>query len=138
MLDYSVDSFVICIDLMGRYVHDDLDRLDCLRSQVRRSAENVARWTQLPGHPMFAHHFEKIMNWMLEKGRADKDASFTALALARALVKATERSQQQPIEPLIPTLLSRFPEIVWPLIGQAIVLDRKGAWRFEHPLGGIV
>lgn len=135
MLDYSVDSFVVCIHLMGMYVHDDLDRLDCLRSQVRRSAKNVTRWAQLPGYPMFAHHFEKIMNWILEKGRADKDASFTALALARALVKATERSQQRPIEPLIPTLLSRFPEIVWPLIGQAIVSDRREAWRFEHLLG---
>ena len=135
MLDYSVDSFVVCIDLMGMYVRDALGRLEFLRSQVRRSAENVTRWAQLPGYPMFAYHFEKIMNWILEKGRADEDASFTALTLARALVKATERSQQRPIEPLIPTLLSRFPEIVWPLIGQAIVSDRRGAWRFEHILG---
>ena len=135
MLDYSVDSFVVCIDLMGKYVHDASGRLEFLRSQVRRSAENVTRWAQLPGYTMFAYHFEKIMNWILEKGRADEDASFTALTLTRALVKATERSQQRPIEPLIPTLLSRFPEIVWPLIGQAIVSDGKGAWRFEHLLG---
>ena len=28
-----------------------------------------------------------------------------------------------------------FPEVVWPLLGQAIVSDRKKAWRFELLLG---
>ena len=84
---------------------------------------------------MVDYHFEELMKWMLAKGRSDDEARVTALALARALVHATERNNRRLIEPLIPTLLSSFPEIVWPLIGQAIVSDTNGAWRFEHVLG---
>ena len=55
--------------------------------------------------------------------------------LARRLVTAVERDDQRLLEPVVPILLADFPEIVWPLIGQAIVSDRKNSWRFEHLLG---
>ena len=36
----------------------------------------------------------------------------------------------------MPALLAKFPEVVWPLIGQAIIVaDPQYAWRFEHVLG---
>ena len=39
------------------------------------------------------------------------------------------------MKPVIPMLLSSFPEIAWPLIGRAIVSDRQRAWRLGHVLG---
>lgn len=135
MLDHSAEAFVVGVELIGMYAYDALARLNGLRSQVRKAAENISRWEPLQGRTMVNHHFEQIMKWMLDKGRQDDDARATAFALANALVNVKERNDERVIEPVIPILLSGFPEISWPLIGQSIVSDRKRAWRFEHLLG---
>ena len=36
---------------------------------------------------------------------------------------------------MVPKLLSGFPEIVWPLIGHAILSDKTRLWHFEQLLG---
>ena len=64
---------------------------------------------------------------MLEQGRKDGDARATAFALAKALVNIEGHRGGRFLRPVIPKLLSGFPEIVWPLIGQAIVSDRQRA-----------
>lgn len=138
MLDHSMEAFAVAVSLMGMYVHGALDRLDDLRPQILKSAENIARWEQPPRETMVTYHFETIMKWMLERGRQDRDACTTALALARALVKIAKQHHGRLLEPMIPILLSDFPEITWPLIGQAIVSDQEQAWHFEPVLKGLV
>ena len=135
MLDHSAEAYVVGVELMGMYVFGETERLDNLRAQVRKAAENFSRWEPLLGRTTANHHFEKIMKWMLSKGRQDDDARATAFALSKALVKVVDWNNQRIIEPMTPMLLSDFPEISWPLIGQAIVSDRKRAWRLEHILG---
>ncbi len=135
MLDHSAEAFGVGMDLMGMYAHGAPGRLDKLRPQIRKSAENPSRWALSRRAPMAIHHFEKIMSWMLEKGRQDQDACATALALARALVHITKGDNEQFVKPVLPLLLSGFPEIVWPLVGQAIVSDQTRAWHFEYILG---
>jgi hypothetical protein len=76
-----------------------------------------------------------MMNWILAKGRDDPDAGGIAIALTKQIVGGIESTGDNLIKPLLPSLLSGFPEIVWPLLGQAIVSDRKKAWHFEHALG---
>ena len=135
MLDHSAEAFGVGMDLMGMYAHGVPEKLDKLRPQIRKSAENLSRRELSQSATMAFHHFEQIMSWMLEKGRQDQDACTTALALARALVNFTEGDNEQFVEPVLPLLLSGFPEIVWPLIGQAIVSDQTRAWHFEYILG---
>ena len=136
MLDHDAESFGIAIELMGMYAYDAPEKFDDLRSQIRRSVENVTRWRQSwSGHMDADHHFQQLMEWMLGKGRGDCDARATALALARALVNVEDDDGERFITPVIPMLLSSFPEIAWPLIGQAIVSDRQRAWHLEHVLG---
>ena len=89
------------------------------------------------GHQAAEYHFEKITTWLLDKGRGDPDARSTAFALARALVDVDGYLQTRVIEPVVPKLLSDFPEIVWPLVGQAIVSDPQHAWRFQVLLGNV-
>ncbi len=137
MLDHSAEAYVVGIELVGMYVHGKIERLDNLRPQVRKAAENLSRWEPLQGRTTLNHHFEKIMKWMLKKGRQDDDARATAFALSKALVNIVDWNNERIIEPVIPMLLSDFPEVTWPLIGQAIVSDRKRAWRFEHLLGDL-
>ena len=57
-------------------------------------------------------------------------------AYARSDPFEKRRALMDFIEPVIPMLLSGFPEIVWPLIGQAIVSDRQQEWRLAHVLRG--
>ena len=73
---------------------------------------------------------------MLEQGREDGDARATALAMAKALVNVEGHRGGRFLKPVIPKLLSGFPEIVWPLIGQAIVSGRQRARRLAHVLRG--
>jgi len=42
---------------------------------------------------------------------------------------------EDPIKRLLPKLLPEFLEVVWPLLGHAIVSDPRNAWRFEFLLG---
>ena len=136
LLGYSAGAFAIALDLMGMYAHGDLDKFEGLRPQLRKSAESVMRWKGSPPYPMAVHHFEQLMARMLERGRSDAEARATALHLAMAVVHADYDEQDWFAEPVVALLLSEFPEIAWPLIGQAIVSEPQRAWRMENVLGG--
>jgi len=135
MLDHGGEAFEVAMDLIGSFTRGKSDKLESLRPQIRKSVENLTRWKQSRGQQMAAHYFGQIVNWMLGKGREDSDARSTALALAKALVNIEDHSGERFMKPVIPMLLSSFPEIAWPLIGQAIVSDRQRAWRLGHVLG---
>lgn len=135
MLDHGGEAFEVAMDLIGSFARGKSDKLESLRPQIRKSVENLTRWKQSRGQQMAAHYFGQIVNWMLGKGREDSDARSTALALAKALVNIEDHSGERFMKPVIPMLLSSFPEIAWPLIGQAIVSDRHRAWRLGHVLG---
>lgn len=122
-------------DLMGMYVHSDMGRLEHLRPQLRLAAD-----TALAGqtNTMNDHHFTELMKWLLKKGRDDADARAVALSLTRQLIDRVDEgslSDERRIKPLLPLLLREFPEIVWPLIGNAITSNPRASWRFEHALG---
>ena len=72
---------------------------------------------------------------MLDKGRQDPDATATALALARTLANVREFDDDRLIKPVLSKLLSNFPEVAWPLIGQAVVSDSQKAERLAFVLG---
>jgi len=134
---FSMDdqAYTVALDLLGMYVHNDYGRLDKLKPQVRKMAEVAFRKSRSSGSQLDTHHFQEIMKWILDKGRADPDASAAALSLVKEVAKDISIKNEDFIKPLIPRLLSNFPEIVWPVISQAIASDRKLSWRFEHLLG---
>jgi hypothetical protein len=84
---------------------------------------------------MEAHHFSEMMKWLLAKGPGDSDARTVATVVAKRLAADPDGHGADLIKPLMPKLLADFAEIVWPIIGQAIVSDRSKAWRIEHALG---
>ncbi len=127
--------YSVGLDLMGMYVHGRAPRLDELRPQLRLAAQFAGQRPNRHGSQMDAHHFKEMMNWILAKGREDPDARAIAIALTKQLMDDFENTGADLIKPLLPMLLGGFPEIVWPLLGQAIVSDRKSAWKFEQVLG---
>ena len=137
LLVHSAEGFAVAVELMGMYAHGMPEKLDGFRQQIRTAAANATRWDTPQGHQTAQYHFEKIATWLLSKGRDDRDAASTALALARALVEIDGYSQTRIVNPVVPKLLSTFPEIAWPLVGQAIVSDPKHAWRLQHLLGNL-
>ena len=126
LIDHSEAAFSEAVQMIDTYVYGDTHRLEDLRPQIRRIAERVARWDRISHVDMLCGCFETIMNWMLRKGREDRDACATALALGRAIVAINGRDQSDLLTPVVPLLLSGFPEIVWPLVGQALVSDASG------------
>ena len=133
MLDHGAEAFEVAMGLMESCARGTPGKIGGFRPQIRKSVENLTGWEQLRKQQGAALDFEMIV-WMLEQGREDGDARATALALAKALVNVEDDSGEHFMEPVIPMLLSGFPEIAWPLIGQAIVSDRQRARRLAHVL----
>ena len=136
MLDHGAEAFAVAMGLMESCVRGTRGKIAGFRPQIRKSVENFTRWKQLRKQQGAAADFELIVHWMLEQGRGDRDARATALALAKTLVNDEDDCGEDLIEPMIPTLLSDFPEIAWQLIGQAIVSDQQQAWRLARVLRG--
>lgn len=122
-------------DLIGMYTHGRPERLEQLRPQIRLAAASAPIEQS---NTMNDHHFIELMTWVLNHGRGDEDAGAVALTLARQFVAKAEDgsiSTERRIRPLLSQLLREFPEVVWPMIGNAITSSPKTAWRFQHALG---
>lgn len=135
LLDMNADTYTIAVELLSMYGYPAIDRLNGLRRHVLKAAENVDRWPQSLTYRS-SPCFERVMDWMLSKGREDADARAAALLLTQRLTSMIQRGNEEFMKPLVPALLAKFPEIAWPLIGQAILdAEPRNAWRFEHVLG---
>jgi DNA-binding transcriptional regulator YiaG len=128
-------TFSIVLELMGMYVHGRSEVLDELRPQLRLAGGFPAHTSENRGSQMDVHHFHELMGWILGKGRTDPDAVAIAIDLTKQLIAHAERGGEHPVKRLLPKLLPEFLEVVWPLLGHAIVSDPRNAWRFEFLLG---
>ena len=145
LLEDDEDGYAVALDLIGMYAFRRQHVLEDFRPQLRRIAESFTRWEPSAHHGSAVHHFGNLMVWLLEKGRDDPDARVAALALSRALVNLQDSTtegmlrarmiEERMIKPVIRLLLGNFPEIAWPIVGQAIISDRVRGWRISHLLG---
>lgn len=128
-------AYSIGLDILGMYVHDQEDRLDSLRPQLRKVAEDVYKRLEQRGSQMDAHHFEQVMTWLFKKGNSDPDARDAVLCLSKHLVDNPDGAAADLIQPLLPIMLSNFAPSAWSVLGAAITKDQKTAWRLERILG---
>jgi len=137
LLNGTDEAYEVGLELLGMYAFNDSARLEHLRPQLLLLATGLATHA-LRRRDLAGHAAKELIIWLLRKGRADTDACHAALALARGIVdmaRSDDLESDSPIKPMLPELLRDFPEIVWPLIGQAICADRKTAWQFQLLLG---
>jgi len=76
-----------------------------------------------------------MMQWIFSKGSEDRDACAIAMTVAQQLVAEPTGVGQNFIRPLLPLMFSKFPHIVWPIVGHAIVSDRQKGWQLQLALG---
>ena len=136
MFSHSAEAYGVALDLMQMYTFRDRKLLEGLRPQILLAVEKAADWELDSGRTDDSHDFAEILDWVLAKGRDDGDARTVALKLAKLLVNATEYQEGQHLTPLVPALLSGFPEIVWPLWGQAALSEPLKRWVFQTVLRG--
>lgn len=129
------DGYALALDLIGMYVHGQRGRLDALRAQLLLAAQNIDRLTSGRQNRTDAYHLKELMDWILAKGPADQDACKVALTLAKKIVDLDAFDTTELARSLLPQLLASYSEIVWPILGEAIVSDRANGWRLEHSLG---
>ena len=137
MLDMSPQAYEVAVELMGSLAHKASEKLEDFAPQVAKVARNATRWTLMEGEGirdsvMLRYYFELVVGWMLEKGREDPDARATALSLSKALAEGGDSTW---VKSVLPLLLSNFPEIAWPLVGEAIVSDGRQATRLGYTIG---
>ncbi|YCI06427.1 type II toxin-antitoxin system MqsA family antitoxin (plasmid) [Ensifer sp. D2-11] len=131
LLDGDDTSVSVVLDLLGAFAHGEPAGLEGLRPQLRQLATKAG--SRLRGQSD-AHHFNNLVSWLLDKGRGDEDATFVASTLARVAVTG-ENVNETLVRPLMARMLRDFPEVVWPILGQAITGDRRQSWRLELALG---
>ena len=121
LIDHSANGFSQALDLMGMYSYGNSEKLDHLRSQILHLIENATRWNW--GTAMEKYYFEEIVNWLLDKGKQDRDAVAAALILSKSLaeIDLDHYDVQESVKTVVPKLLSEFPETAWQIIGSAII-----------------
>lgn len=130
---YDVEGLSVAIEHIGMWAHSSKEHLDDLRPQLIRLAESLVEVDIPRQGVMVAHHAKIIFKWLLGKGRDDSDARTLALTLARALTaKKAWRHTIDFLAPLLPDMLSNFPEITWPLIGQHIIQPTTTAMHLRN------
>ena len=139
LTEHSPTGSAAAVELMGAYSFHERDRLENLKAHVLKLAESVNNWNvqeaQRPwGHQIDDLFFRQIMGWILKKGRHDTEATAVALALAKAVVDAEQFHNQLLLVPMVPGLLANFPEVAWPLIGQAALSDPGRAFLLKNIL----
>ena len=136
MLTHSPEGYGVALDLIQMYSYSDREVLEGLRSQVVLAAERIGYWGHSRALTESAHDFSEVLGWLLGKGRADGDARKAALELARIMAGVEGIEYEGVVAPLLPTLLSGYPELVWPLLGQAVLSDPVQAWTLRTILAG--
>ena len=135
MLSHSSEAFLIAAQLICMYVRSDTEKLDDFLPQIVRIAKDVPRWKHSQIEVMAAFSFVQLMTGILKRGREDSQARTLALTLAGVSIESIGQESFRLVKELLPRLLSDFPEITWPLIGQAIISKEKRRWLFEFALG---
>ncbi len=136
MLRHDEETYSVALDLMVMYVYRGKDKLEGLRPQIALAVEMATTWTPAENGTGGAAHFSELVGWLLEKGREDDDARAVALELGKMLGNIEGYGEHRFLEPLIPVLLSKFPDIVWPLISQAVLSDGVKEWLLGSMLRG--
>ncbi len=134
LLDHSAEAYEEAVELMSMHTYGEPGSFEGLRPQILKAAANIARWKPA-ANDWNETKFEQILTWMLDKGREDPDARTLALTLAKTVANVEDFSTERLLRPVIRKLLSNFPEIVWPIIGQAIVSDERRAMLLELDFG---
>ena len=135
LLDQGSEGFPAAVHLISTYVGDDNDKIDHLWSQVIRVVDGTKHWEDTDFDGMTAYNFEELMKSVLNRGRQDSNARALALKLASTFIALIGSRKPRLVEPLLPILLSDFPEISWPLIGQAIISRDEQHLLFQFALG---
>ena len=129
MLSQGNGSYSVALSLMSAYVFRDQDRLEHLRPQIRQVLGNATQENMNMDHSGTSRRLIDILTWILSKGREDEDARAVALELAKRVTSTRDFDKVCIFAPLVPTLLSDFPEVTWPLIGQVILNDAFQKFR---------
>lgn len=135
LLEMDEVGYSVALNVLGMFVHDTLDRLEELRPQAMRVVENISKRPRRHGSQIDVHQFERIIGWLLGKGRGDADAREVAVKLATYLASDPNGNARDLVKRTLPVMLKEFSSIVWPIFGNAIIHDHATAWRLEHALG---
>ena len=134
LLDRDNESYVVAVDMLSLFTHQERDLLNLYRRQVLKIAASIEKFP-LPIRSLTSYGFMNVMKWLLSKGRKDEDACELALLLSSRLQFPDHPSTEALVEPILPILLKDFPEVSWPVIGQEILSNAKNCWHLEFLLG---
>ena len=117
------------------YSHGNKDRLEGLLPQIRLALKSTTTWGLNGPYGQGVGNFDDVLLWLLKRGRDDEDARAVALEISKALVNSDRFDKMPRSKDLISALLSRFPEISWPIIGEVVLSNPVRAFTLKLILG---
>ena len=129
-------GFQVSMRLIGGLAQDDRQRIEEFRPQLLGLASLLADPNRAQKRANgIGHHGEQVFKWLLGNGRDDDDACTLALTLSHAVAQDDAPSDTiDLVSPLLPELLSGFPEIAWQLIGQQLIKPTASAVELREAL----
>ena len=134
MLERDAESCFVALELMTMYSHGDKDRLEGLRPQIQLALKSTTKWGLNGTSGQGVGNLDGVLLWVLKKGREDEDARSIALELSKALVNSDWFDEMPRSRELMSALLSGFPEIAWPIIGEAVLSSPTKAFTLKLTL----
>ena len=137
LMELRTHGVFTALDFLGMVAHKDHQALEGLRHQIVGSAQCLMNADPPARDTMIDYHATTVFGWLLDQGRNDRDACALALILSKKF--ADDDASHHSIDliaPLLPNILSGFPEIAWPLIGQHVMKSNIAAWCVLNVLSG--
>jgi transcriptional regulator with XRE-family HTH domain len=125
------DTQEIGIVLTGMYVHRDTGRLAELPMAIDAIVQSIAKFSRRFKNPMADHHLAIIFSWILNNGNSYAPAKALALSTASLLTRRTPSSIPDCVEVAMPKVFSEYSDLIWPILGRAILIDDDTRYRLE-------
>lgn len=134
LMETGEAGYWVSAELMAMYLHDRMKMSDELRPQLLKLARLVPTTRESHVDTMGAYNVETLLGYFLKKFPTDEDAREIARSLAANLAKSAGHDIAELYKPLLPTLLATYADLVWPVLGTAILSNQDKRWFFEHAL----
>ncbi|MBV8274896.1 MAG: hypothetical protein JO170_06510 [Verrucomicrobia bacterium] len=142
LIDSGISGNWVAAEVMYMYASNTPERLEDLRSQIRRLIANfnVTEIDDRQPGTLDAYAFVRIATWLIDHGSKDEDAALAAVHLSeQAISLCIDRSQNYVdsniMEELLPEVLAHCGDVAWPVLSNGITKHRDRIWTFEHLFG---
>jgi hypothetical protein len=127
----------VALDILAAYYYGDSARWQSLRELTRSIVGKIQLSTEEKHGQLDFHHWEGAVTRLLAEGDDDFAEEVVQQILRTIEEKVSYGETEHYLKPVMRKLLRDYPQIVWPILSQAIAeADPLGRFKLEHMFSG--